>query len=192
LLIAAKDYPTWQRHRRMFLNNLAKLDVLIKEAKSTLQRRQRTENLVSSSTPRTCYLSYPPTRFAIYAECLLASLITTVSCSIRWLSSFIDRVQALTMAVFQLYCNLDISWQLRVLLYEWVEHDHQQYTYSSGYSGTTMVLYQNKTWNDQSTFSTTPQHEVFTDASDQGWVIAWEQTLGRHLDETSARATYQL
>lgn len=55
-----------------------------------------------------------------------------------------------------------------------------------------MVLYQNKTWNDQSTFSTTPQHEVFTDASDQGWVIAWEQTLGRHLDETSARATYQL
>ena len=53
---------------------LAKLGFLIKEAKSTLQPTQRTENLVSSSTPRTCYLSYPPTRFTIYAECLLASL----------------------------------------------------------------------------------------------------------------------
>lgn len=38
-----------------------------------------------------------------------------------------------------------------------------------------------QTWNDQSFPTTTPQHEVFIDASDQGWVIAWKQTLGTAL-----------
>jgi hypothetical protein len=32
-----------------------------------------------------------------------------------------------------------------------------------------------QTWNGQSFLRSLPQHKVFTDASDQGWGIVWNQ-----------------
>jgi hypothetical protein len=173
LLIVSRSLHTARAHTRMVLNKLRDLGFMVKVAKSVLRPTQKIQHLGFVIDTRTMTLTVPSSKIRDLRR-EASRLFRAASCSIRHLSSFIGKAQAMTMAVFP------ARLQTRHLLAVKNLALRRCRSWTSTISLPAQALQelqwwhrQLQSWNGQSFLPSMPQHEAFTDASDHGWGIVW-------------------
>jgi hypothetical protein len=181
LLIVAKDYRTSHLHTQQILRKLAELGFLVKNSKSNLTPSQCIQHLGFVIDTTKMLLSVPTSKIRDLRR-EASRLIRRTTCSVRHLAAFIGKAQALTMAVFpaRLMSRSLLADKNAAL------HHNQSWTAMIHLSQPALMelrwwYQQLQTWNGQSFLPTTPQHEVFTDASDSGWGIVWNNRTWKGL-----------
>lgn len=175
LLIVARDHRTSLVHTRMVQDKLKELGFMIKTEKSHLRPSQRIDHLGFIIDSNSLTLTVPTSKIRDLRR-EASRLLRTAHCTVRQLSSFIGKAQALTVAVFP------ARLRTRYLLSVKNSALQQGRTWTSTTTLPPTALQelswwhdQLSNWNGQSFLPALPQHEVFTDASDSGWGIVWNQ-----------------
>jgi hypothetical protein len=175
LLIVAKDYRTSLNQTRLVVRKLSELGFLVKATKSSLEPSQSIQHLGFLINTKTMELSVPTSKIRDLRR-EASRLIRSAQCSVRHLSSFIGKAQALTMAVFPARLKtrhlLSVKNNALKMGLAWTSMTRLP---QSALQELQWWYAQLQTWNGQSFLPSLPQHEVFTDASDQGWGIVWNQ-----------------
>lgn len=171
LIIAAKSKELSHLHTSQVCQKLKELGFLFKESKSHLQPTQQINHLGFTIDTRNMSLSVPTSkRRDIRREAL--KMLRQKTCTLRQLSSFIGKAQATTPAVFPARLQTRDLLQLK-------NHHLQsgalwnatvQLTPSACANLHWWINHLTK-WNGLSFLPETPTQEIFTDASDQGWGI---------------------
>jgi Reverse transcriptase (RNA-dependent DNA polymerase)/DNA N-6-adenine-methyltransferase (Dam) len=173
LLIVSRSLQTARAHTRMVQRKLQDLGFMIKATKSVLRPTQKLQHLGFLIDTRDMTLTVPSSKIRDLRR-EASRLFRSASCSLRHLSSFIGKAQAMTIAVFP------ARLQTRHLLTVKNLALRRCPSWTSTVSLPAPALLelqwwhrQLQSWNGQSFLPATPQHEVFTDASDLGWGIVW-------------------
>lgn len=168
LLVVARSQHTSQIHTRAVLRKLQELGFAIKTSKSTLTPSQRIQHLGFMIDSNTMTLSATHHKVRDLRR-EAGRLARRQQCTVRQLSSFIRKAQALTMAVFpaRLKCRSLLTIKNQML--------HQGHQWSSTIRLPPSALqelccWQDKLlmWNGQTFLPTTPHQELYTDASNTG------------------------
>jgi hypothetical protein len=173
ILIVAKDIPTSQRHTQMVLSKLQEVGFLVKASKSSLNPQRQLQHLGFLIDTASMSLNVPKDKIRDLRR-EASRLINKASTSVRQLASFVGKAQAMTAAVFPARLRtrtlLQLKNQALRRLHNWSA------TIQLTPSALTELQWwrdQLSQWNGQGFLPTTPQHELFTDASQEGWGIVW-------------------
>lgn len=168
MLVVAKDVQTSQYHTQLLINKLKEVGFLIKESKSSLIQQQRLQHLGFLIDTTSMSLNVPKDKVRDLRR-EATRLINKTTTSIRHLASFIGKAQAMTAAVFP------ARLRTRALLQVKNQALRQHQKWSSTINLTASAILELHWWRDQLSqwnghgfLPTTPQQELYTDASQEG------------------------
>jgi hypothetical protein len=171
LLIVAKDRLTSGKHTKMVLEKLQELGFLVNRVKSSLHPAQVIQHLGFTIDSKSLTLTVPRAKVRDLRR-EASRLLHRQSCTIRNLAAFIGKAQSMTMAVFP------ARLKTRHMLTTKIKALKQFKTWSSPIVIPTEAkeelfwwLDHLQSWNGQSFLPSSPQVEIFTDASNSGWGI---------------------
>lgn len=188
LLIVAKDQATSNRHTKTVLQKLQDLGFLVKMEKSSLRPSQSIQHLGFTISSQDLTLTVPKSKVRDLRR-EASHLLRSSMCSVRSLASFIGKAQSMTMAVFP------ARMQTRQLLAAKIHALKQSKSWNhllvlptSAKEELLWWIDRLQSWNGQCFLPTTPQVEIFTDASNSGWGIVAGQNSwnGRWTPEEAA------
>ena len=171
LLIVAKDRATSLRHTELVLHKLADLGFLIKRSKSSLIPSQSIQHLGFTINTTNLSLTVPKSKIRDLRR-EASRLLHRPTSTIRALASFIGKAQSMTIAIFP----ARLKTRHLLLCKNMALHQTKSWTSPLSLSPAAkdeLMWWKEQllSWNGQSFLPSSPQVEIYTDASDSGWGI---------------------
>jgi hypothetical protein len=167
----AKDRATSLRHTELVLHKLADLGFLIKRSKSSLIPSQSIQHLGFTINTTNLSLTVPKSKIRDLRR-EASRLLHRPTSTIRALASFIGKAQSMTIAIFP----ARLKTRHLLLCKNMALHQTKSWTSPLSLSPAAKdeLMWRKEqllSWNGQSFLPSSPQVEIYTDASDSGWGI---------------------
>ncbi|HXC61363.1 MAG TPA: reverse transcriptase domain-containing protein, partial [Nitrospiria bacterium] len=171
LLIVAKDRATSLRRTELVLHKLADLGFPIKRSKSSLIPSQSIQHLGFTINTTNLSLTVPTSKIRNLRR-EASRLLRRPTSTIRALASFIGKSQSMTIAIFP----ARLKTRHLLLCKNMALHQTKSWTSPLSLSPAAkdeLMWWKEQllSWNGQSFLPSSPQVEIYTDASDSGWGI---------------------